>query len=98
MRSIKGRLAKEICSLILGTVLQFYVYGSDIPFIFIVHALMYTICYSFPKKCGGIVTLLSLSILSSYHIYRMIINYGSWTLDVSTVLMTITCKYSMVAY
>ena len=28
----------------------------------------------------------------------MIVDYGGWTLDLSTVLMTIVCKYSLLAY
>ena len=28
----------------------------------------------------------------------MITDYGSWIMDISTVLMTITCKYSLFAY
>lgn len=37
-------------------------------------------------------------LLSVYHIYRLITDYGSWTLDVSTILMGNVCKYSLFAY
>jgi len=29
----------------------------------------------------------SLGLLSFYHIYRMVIDYGGWKLDVSTIMM-----------
>lgn len=41
---------------------------------------------------------MSMALLSVYHIYRLITDYGSWTLDVSTILMGNVCKYSLFAY
>ena len=37
-------------------------------------------------------------LLSTYHIYRMNVDYGGWTLDVSVVIMMNVCKYSEFAY
>lgn len=37
-------------------------------------------------------------ILSVYHIYRLITDYGSWKIDVATFFMMVVCKYSSFAY
>lgn len=89
---------KHLYSIILGIVLQWYVFGTDIWMVMILHALIYAIICAIPKRCGAVVTVLSLLVLSMFHIYRMIVDYGGWTLDLTTILMTITCKYSLVAY
>merc|ERR1712032_1402420 len=44
------------------------------------------------------VFILSMSFLSGIHIYRMIIDYGNWTLDVNVILMINVCKISAIAF
>lgn len=43
-------------------------------------------------------TIGSILILSGYHIYRLVTDYGSWVVDTTTILMMIICKYSAFAY
>lgn len=50
------------------------------------------------RKCGKQVTVGSIIVLSSLHIYRLITDYGSWNIDVTAVLMMVICKYSAFAY
>lgn len=78
----------------MGTLLQYYVYGSDIYLVFALHALVYSLACFRIKKLGALVTYLSMTLLSIYHIYRMIVDYGGWTLDISTIIMMNVCKYS----
>ena len=59
---------------------------------------MYFVMLIKGRQCGFLVTALGLVILSAYHIYRMIDSYGSWELDVSSILMGAVCKYSLLAY
>lgn len=50
------------------------------------------------RNCGPLITTLSIIALSSFHIYRLIVDYGGWKLDISTILMPMVCKYSLFAY
>lgn len=52
------------------------------------------------KKLQAYLTfVLSMSILSGIHLYRMITDYGNWTLnDVNVVIMIHVCKYTSVAF
>ncbi len=51
-----------------------------------------------PKQCGKPVTVIYLALLSIYHIYRMITDYGNWSIDISTIMMSNVKKYSFFAY
>ena len=98
LRFLKVELQRELYSIITGTLLQYYVYGKDVYLVFILHALIYIIVCFKIKKLGAVVTYLSMILLSIYHIYRMSVDYGGWTLDISVIIMTMVCKYSEFAY
>lgn len=85
-------------SLIAALVIQIYVYREEIYLSVLFHIFIYVFIYFKGRNCGFIVTVVSLLLLSGYHIYRMAVDYGSWTLDVSTILMGNVCKYSLFAY
>ena len=40
----------------------------------------------------------SLLFQSSYHIYRQYVDFGGWKLDITTIMMMYTCKYTSFAY
>lgn len=98
LRKISTEANRYLYSFILGTLLQLFVYGSDIWMPFLVHLVVYGIIKIKGRKCGGFVTGISIVALSVYHINRLIVDYGSWVLDISTILMSMVCKYSLFAY
>lgn len=98
LRKLQTKQLRLLYSFLLGTLLQFYVYGTDIWMSFSVHLAIYTIIKINGRKSGKLVTTISIISLSAYHIYRLIIDYGNWTLDISTILMPMVCKYSLFAY
>lgn len=98
MRFLQIEWHRELYSIVMGTLLQYYVYGWDIYMVFTLHFLVYGLACLNIKKVGPLVTYLSMTILSIYHIYRMVVDYGGWTLDISTIIMTNVCKYSDFAY
>lgn len=98
LRKLPKQPSRYIYSFVLGTALQLLVYGLDIWMPFMVHLIVYMIIKLKGRNCGGFVTGISIIALSAYHIYRLIIDYGSWTLDISTILMSMVCKYSLFAY
>ncbi len=98
LQNLQNSQIRHLFSCIFGTILLYYVYGIDIWIVFMLHCLVYLIIKFRSKKCGALVTILTLCVLSTFHIYRMIIDYGGWRMDLSTVLMGIVCKYSLFAY
>lgn len=98
LRKLPTTTNRYLYSFIMGTLLQLYVYGTDIWMPFTVHLIVYAIIKLKGRKCGALVTGLSITALSIYHIYRLVVDYGSWILDISTILMSMVCKYSLFAY
>lgn len=89
---------RKYFSIVVGTYLQYYVYGHEVWLSFAIHCLIYTLVVAKGRKCGFLVLLTAIALLSIYHIYRMIVDYGGWTLDLSTILMGNVCKYSLFAF
>lgn len=98
IRVIPQRKMRYTYSFLMGTILQFYVYGFDIWIPFLQHTIVYLMMKIKGRKCGALVTIYSMTFLYGYHIYRMVTDYGSWVLDISTILMTIVPRYSLIAY
>jgi hypothetical protein len=98
LRKIDNPQIRYLYSFILGTVLQLFVYGTDIWMPFLIHLTVYGIIKVKGRNCGALVTGITIIALSVYHIQRMIVDYGSWILDISTILMSMVCKYSLFAY
>jgi lysophospholipid acyltransferase len=54
---------------------------------------------TFPRsKVGWIVTIYAFMHLSGAHIFRMIYDYGGWTMDITTILMMVVCKLISFAF
>jgi lysophospholipid acyltransferase len=95
---IPRALYRELYSTILGTLVQLFIYGKDLGIIFVLHALVYGLLKWRRRNCGNVVTIVSLVLLSVYHIYRMVVDYGGWAMDISTIMMCNVNKYSFFAY
>ena len=98
---IRSPRVRKFFSLIFGTLIQLYVfkdYFYQYIFLFAQICFVYWICTKYKKRCGYIVTVQSVLILSICHIYRQIINYGGWEVDISTILMVMVCKFSLFAF
>lgn len=98
IRYLPSKLIRSLYSFVLGTGLQYYVYGSDIWLTFTQHIIVYLLIIIKGRNCGSLITVYVMVTLFGYHIYRMVVDYGGWTLDVSTIMMTMVCKYSMFAF
>ena len=89
---------KTYFSLVCSLLLQVFVYGNEMWIPFAMHFMIYGAIKVRGRNSGLLVTFLGMLLLSIYHGYRMAVDYGSWTLDVSTILMGNVCKYSLFAY
>ena len=85
-------------SLILGFVLEIWVYDMSIYPIFLQHLIVWTIIQKKSRNCGKIVTVESILYLSGYHLYEIIWNYGGWSMNALALMMVLVCKYSLFAY
>ena len=98
IRHLPSKTMRTIYSFIMGTLLQYYVYGSDIWLTFLQHLIVYAMIKVIGRRSGRIITSYSMLCLFSYHIYRMIVDYGGWSLDISTIMMTMVCRYCYISY
>ena len=90
---------KKAFSIIFSIALQYYVFDYPIILSLLFHPLVYfAIKMVDRKKCGLIVTSLTMLLVSFYYIYVMIVDYGRWSIDISVILMMSICKYSLFAF
>lgn len=99
---IKDPKQRSQYSTIFGTLLQFYIYADEpikMAIICLVSVIMYYVTkLSRREKAGRNVTILAIALLTFYHIYRLITDYGSWRIDAATAFMMMVCKYSSFAF
>ena len=98
LRYLPSNGIKSLYSLSIGLYLQYYAYGHQIILPFLQHLTVYAFIKINGRNSGAFITIYSVCSLFVYHIYRMVVDYGGWKLDVSTILMMMVCKYSMIAY
>ena len=98
MQFIRGALFRHIYGLVLGLFFQLIVYKNGILSHLLQSVVVYFLVLKFKGKCGKIVFIESLVYLSAHHIYRQYTDYGGWTMDVTTILMMATAKYTSFAY
>ena len=96
---IKGKSRRILFSLSIGVFVQFYMYSIYALHILFSSLTILLMIKSFPKsKIGAYVTIYSMLHLSFLHLYRMIYDYGGWTMDITTIFMMTICKFSAFAY
>jgi len=90
---------KKAYSLIFSIALQYYVYDYPVIISLLFHPLVYfTLKMVDRKRCGLIITFLTMLLVSFYFAYVMIVDYGRWQIDISVILMMSICKYSLFAF
>ena len=97
---VKNPFLFHILNILIGFALQIYIFEKQF-FICLLSTLFCYLCMKyFPnKKLQAYSTLtVAMLFLSGIHIYRMIVDYGNWTLDVNVIIMMNVCKYSSVAF
>jgi lysophospholipid acyltransferase len=99
---IKGITPRLLYGLIFGVLVQFFMYGYAAIHIFIGSMICFLIMKSTSeegrKNVGWIITIYVFTHMSIIHIYRMITDYGGWTMDVSGIFMMTVCKFSSFAF
>eukprot|EP00163_Fabomonas_tropica_P019340 TRINITY_DN3393_c3_g1_i5.p1 TRINITY_DN3393_c3_g1~~TRINITY_DN3393_c3_g1_i5.p1 ORF type:complete len:271 (+),score=50.94 TRINITY_DN3393_c3_g1_i5:89-901(+) len=98
-RRIPGSTAKHLFSIIGGCSFAYFTVGYQIYHSFVTSLVTYFILAIAPKKIGyQIVFVFAMGWLSAAHIYRMITDYGGWTLDATGPQMVLTVKLTSFAF
>jgi hypothetical protein len=99
-KQIRGEFVRYVTSLIFGVLFIYYTCGL----FGVIHTLIAsTIAYGLMamwdrKTIGYTMFIYMFTYLSSYHIYRVYVNYLGWDMDASGPLMIVTIKLTMLAF
>ena len=98
MRFIKGRQLRLIYSLIPGVVFQYLLYGPSTIHVWLSLFANIYITRKFEREKLGKISLIYNFIHNSIiHLVRLIYEPSSWRLEISTIFMMITCKFTGLA-
>lgn len=85
--------------MITGLILQYLMYQNACIHIIIATIGTYLFIRLFGRKLSAFwVLALTVLHLSALHIYRMLLDWGGWNLDVTTIYMMSICKFSALAF
>ena len=97
-RFLPSRLLRDIYGTFFGLAIQTFVYGRGIFVKLIQTTITYLIILALKRKAAKVVFIESMVFQSIYHIYRQVVDFGGWKLDISTIVMMYTCKYTSFAF
>ncbi|EAR84788.1 membrane-bound O-acyltransferase family MBOAT protein (macronuclear) [Tetrahymena thermophila SB210] len=96
---LRGSFIRHFLSIVLGLFLQYLVYKDQIVFVLLQTLAVYLMLKIFNRKSVAIVVFVqSLIYMSAHHIYRQWASYGSWDMDITTILMMTICKWTGFAW
>jgi lysophospholipid acyltransferase len=99
MKLLKSPQLRLIYSLILGVLLQYYIYSWKMLHVFIAAIINLLILkLSPPTKVGKIALIYNFTHNSLIHLYRLLFEYDSWSIEISVIFMMVMCKFSGFAY
>ena len=64
----------------------------------LLHVVIYLILKIKGRQSGFFVTVVSMIVLGTYHVHRLVTNYGSTDIELSFILMLYVAKYSLLAF
>lgn len=97
---LSNTTVRLVYGLIFGILLQYVLYGTGVIHAFIsAFGTWFFIKYYGRKKSAFWVFLLTFVYLSGMHLYRILMLYGEWSGDDTTIIYMMTiCKYSSLAF
>ena len=97
-RSICHPTKRKSVSLIIGLIWCNVLYGGTNTLLLVLISWVMYVLATKQLVAASTLTILSICVLSLFHIYRMMTEYMSWSLDVTSALMLFTAKYSSIAF
>jgi len=97
-KRIPGAKARDLVSIFLGFLFQIIVYREQV-----IYPLLMALFGYFGVKILGrnrprFILIVALLYLSIFHIYRMIVDWAGFSIEITAVLMIYTCKSTAFAY
>ncbi|CAK88292.1 unnamed protein product (macronuclear) [Paramecium tetraurelia] len=96
--SIRGRQARLIAGSVFGVLITYYIYRSQIINVLFQTVVVYILVKVLGKKSPWPVFVESMIFVAAHHIYRQYTDYGGWKMDVTTILMMDTPKWTAFAF
>ena len=95
MKLLKSPQLRLIYSLVIGILLQYYIYSWKMLHVFIAAIInLIIIKLSPPTKVGKIALIYNFTHNSLIHLYRLFFEYDSWSIEISVIFMMVMCKFS----
>lgn len=98
MKRIKSPQNRLLASFFLGIMIQWFIFGEDIIFSFLVTLGNYLILVTLGPKAAMPCFVFSMVSLWGIHIRSMYRKYANWDLDINVVLMMNTPKYTSLSF
>lgn len=95
---IKSPRIRDYANIILGFSFQYIVYHWELLFVFGQAVFVYVVVLIAKQKAGRIIIVESVLYLSLHFLYLIIWDYGSWRLDITTILFMTTLKFTAFAF
>jgi lysophospholipid acyltransferase len=97
--SLKNPTIRLWYGLLTGFLLQYLMYQNHCIHIIAATIGTYLFICLFGRKLSAFWVLgITVLHLSALHIYRMIVDWGGWNLDITTIYMMSICKFSALAF
>lgn len=94
-----GTVTRHIVTSSIGILIQLYLYGTQVWQVCLMITVAYLIMLFFPRKQQQYYVMTWCLICLSYtHLYRMLYNFGSYQLTVSTYTMLLVCKLNALSW
>ena len=98
-RKLNGKWKRHAYSIIVGIVMQTFMYRLGSAHYYILGAIVWVILTIFNRqRVAWIVMVVSMTYLSVRHIYRMINDYGGWSMDDTLFLMPLVARISSLGF
>ncbi len=97
-KRIRSSTMRKVISLLVGLTWSYILYNERNTLALVVLSGLFYVLPRLNWLGPSSITMVAIAILSYFHIYRMVVDYMGWSLDVSGALMLLTAKYSMFAF
>jgi len=98
-RLLVSPFLRKLLGLSLGLVMTYIVYREQSGIVLGHSIIIYLLVRTLPNKMrNSVVLVYSFGFLLSYHLNSFLYHYRSWNLDITTILMMNTLKYSAFSF
>ena len=98
-RFIRGKWQRHAYSIIVGIIIHLFMFRGGVVHFWGLGVVVYTILsFIDKKKLPWVVFIVCLMHISAMHIYRLLFDFGNWTIDSTTFLMPLVSRLSSLGF